>query len=1093
MFLTPIVAAVPIKFSMREDGYVSMIIRDADGVVVRQPLTCHFYKKGRHKVEWGGRRNPIEDQPGEALPVGEYSWQAIWHRGIGLRLRGWAYHGPSDPWDVSPTSYWGGDHGQPVAAEADEENVYLGWSGAEAGKALICMGPDDNVKWAAGFHFNSAGLIAADGDYVFYVSGDVVKRVWRKDGTPANWPGTKSGTITVNALLGDPTGEKGMPSSLSNSAEGMAAHNGKLYISSSVWSLHMHHIGDWRIFLTNVRKGGELADALWRSLDSKSKERIDKWLAGNESEEKGLGKPAYWIPDVRDMVLQALRALLFNAGGSGAIGMRVDERTAHNRLALHEAFPDDIVKAQGNFIAVIDIATGALIKTIKMKAPGRLEVARDDLLYVFTQRDRLTALNPQTEESQVVLIDQRNYGDIDVDAEGEIYISYGAPHYQIFVYSPEGEVLRKLGRRGGRIRFGPWKPDGMSVVYGLAVDSKGRVWAAENDATPKRMSVWDGKTGAFVNEFLGPTHYGASGAAINPLDPNLMIGEGCEFRIDPATGRATFVGIAVHEIPFGAARYCVANDGRLYLAGTFKRGRARQISIWERTGDATYKYRAVIRGDPGRKRTVFWSDINGDQAAQRSEIYSYPAVLEIGGYENWSLNLNTDLSFYGTDRAAGKSYRIRVSGFTSCGAPRYEVDDPQVLPKLTAPLPSPDNKLVASCDYDKRFRCYDVESGKLLWTYPNAYHGVHGSHYAPGPAPGFIRGAFGFIGNATLPEPVGAIWAINSNVGEWHLLTRDGYYLSPLFQTDEDKQKWPEKAEPGAVMDNAPAGLGGEDFGGSLIQGVDGKIYAQAGKLAVWNLEVVGLDTVKKLGEGMVRLKEVAAAIVKSVVPPVELPGFEITARKLTATFGKKLSDDLPGAQRVPYSRSGSGGIESTIGWDKKNLYLGWQVEDTTPWVNAAGDPFYMYTSGDTVDFQMMTGWNATRISIGNFRGEPIAVLYSAKGNSRVRTVGHAFRSGTVERYFMAHVALIEAARIHVVKSGQGYIVEAAIPWKALMMSAPVGETIAGDFGVTFSGRNDQDTVRRVYWSNKATGIVNDEVAELRMDPEKWGLIRFVK
>ena len=93
----------------------------------------------------------------------------------------------------------------------------------------------------------------------------------------------------------------------------------------------------------------------------------------------------------------------------------------------------------------------------------------------------------------------------------------------------------------------------------------------------------------------------------------------------------------------------------------------------------------------------------------------------------------------------------------------------------------------------------------------------------------------------------------------------------------------------------------------------------------------------------------------------------------------------------------------------------------------------------------------------------------------------------------MAHVALIEAARIHVVKSGQGYIVEAAIPWKALMMSAPVGETIAGDFGVTFSGRNGQDTVRRVYWSNKATGIVNDEVAELRMDPEKWGLIRFVK
>lgn len=108
-----------ISFAMPADGYISLNIRTADGVVVRQLLNCEPMSKGNHDVAWDGLTTPIWKTPGRPVPPGSYTWSGIWHPGIGLRLRGWAYHGQSDPWDVSPTTYWGADHALPVACVAD--------------------------------------------------------------------------------------------------------------------------------------------------------------------------------------------------------------------------------------------------------------------------------------------------------------------------------------------------------------------------------------------------------------------------------------------------------------------------------------------------------------------------------------------------------------------------------------------------------------------------------------------------------------------------------------------------------------------------------------------------------------------------------------------------------------------------------------------------------------------------------------------------------------------------------------------------------------------------------------------------------------
>ncbi len=44
-----------------------------------------------------------------------------------------------------------------------------------------------------------------------------------------------------------------------------------------------------------------------------------------------------------------------------------------------------------------------------------------------------------------------------------------------------------------------------------------------------------------------------------------------------------------------------------------------------------------------------------------------------------------------------------------------------------------------------------------------------------------------------------------------------------------------------------------------------------------------------------------------------------------------------------------------------------------------------------------------------------------------------------------------------------------------------------GDVGVIHSDRDGQRNQLRMYWSNKATGMVTDLFTESRIQPELWG------
>lgn len=225
-----------------------------------------------------------------------------------------------------------------------------------------------------------------------------------------------------------------------------------------------------------------------------------------------------------------------------------------------------------------------------------------------------------------------------------------------------------------------------------------------------------------------------------------------------------------------------------------------------------------------------------------------------------------------------------------------------------------------------------------------------------------------------------------------------------------------------------------------------------------------------------------------------------LAVKPMTPTFTGHLENDFAGASIVSYQKSDDAAVRSSAVWDANNLYLGWDVADATPWQNAAKAPEDMYFSGDTVDFQLGTdaganpnrteaGLGDLRLSIGNLQGTATAVLYRKKSLIKKPKT---FSSGVVAAYPMEFVDVLAEAKITVVKRDNGYCVEAAIPFASLEWKPTDGEVARGDFGATHGGPDGSRTRLRTYWNNQHTGIVDDAVFELMMEPQNWGELQFL-
>ncbi len=782
--------------------------------------------------------------------------------------------------------------------------------------------------------------------------------------------------------------------------------------------------------------------------------------------------------------------------------------------------------ASKDAIAVVDAKTGKVLKKLSVPKPSGLASNSAATVYAVTNGREVVAIDVESgavkPAASPALEGKEWTSAIAVDKANNLYLGIREKN-QILVFNAEGKQTQTIGRAGGREKLGPWTADGVLNVHGLAIDGKGQLWVAENDGAPKRVSVWDTATGAFKFELFGAATYGATGAAINPLDANVLVGQGCEWRIDPNTGKSQCLGV-ITRAGMGASRFGFSPDKKkLYLAITpqFLHG-THPVRIFERFGDANYKLRTMIRrvdapgGTKGKKAYAVevWSDANDDQQEQPDEVKSY--AVELGGWINgWYMPMTPELTFYGS------LYELKVTGWTACGAPQYDLNQAKKLPGPANAGSrggmgaqhghgSADGKFMLwNGGYGEdhaTFDCYDMATGKALWTYPNNFTGVHGSHRACAPEVGMIRGAYDICGSATLPAPIGNVWVVPTNKGEWHVLTEKGFYLTHLWQSDPTQVSFPDQAVPGVSLDSCPPGSGEEAFGGSITQALDGKLYVQAGHISFWDAEATGLETIKALPGGKLELsaedvKQAESFRTRYMQDSTRVK--KVLIAKGTPVFSGDLDKDFPGADVAKYEKEKATAVRTALAYDEKNLYVAWEVKDGSPWVNAADAPEFMYTRGDAVDLQLSTDPKAAkerkeavkgdlRLSIGPFNKKNVVMLYRKVAGAD-GAHSKSFSSGVQKNYVMESVIELTDANVevNVDRVNKRYVVEAAIPLSALELKPEAGLVIQGDFGAIHSDKQGKDTVLRSFWSNQNTGLVSDEVYELQMAPNSWGQFEF--
>jgi len=994
----------PIKFTLAEDGYVSLNIFRADGTVARQLLACAFYTRGEHEVKWDGLGTMSVRVPGQPLEVGDYTWAGIWQPGVSLGLRGWACSTAASPWGNG----WGADHDNPCAVAADGERVYVGWAGGEGSKPLLACTPNGDILWKQirGGIASASLIAAADGTvYVWNEIGQYAPRslyrVNAKDGNYSVWESTKGTDLTMEQAFAGETNIAERPSSL-------AAGKGLVFI------------------------------------------------------------------------------------------------------------------AAGDVVAVVDAKSGKTLRKLAVPKVGDMKLGADGMLYAMSESLKILAVDPVSGATKAIGTVPHMGKDwvhaLAVDSDGTFYCGIMGDHHYIQVMDKHGNATRIIGRKEGRPLLGPWQPDGLLQISALAVDGKGQLWATERDACPKRVSVWNARSGAFVREFFGASTYGAMGACIDPTDPFRMAGQGCEWRLDPKTGQSTCLGVITRDGMMNS-RYGFGPSGRLYLAtsGGGGCGGTEKIRFYERLGDGQFKLRAMLTpGNPDKKQPVIaWADENDDGIEQPNEVKSYD--VNLGGWiQGWYMAITPDLTCYGS------LYQVKVSGWTPCGAPVYDFSQAKRLPGpkngsqrggmgAQHNAGSADNRFVLwngtyGEDYST-FECYDIASGKLMWTYPNNFTGVHGSHRACPPEVGMIRGAYDICGSVTLPPPIGNIWVIPSNKGEWHALTEKGYYLTKFWEGDVMKAEFPDKALPGADCTRCPPGASEEAFGGSVCLDKQGGFSIQGGHSSFWNVEVHGLERAKALPGGTLSLSagDVAQATVFRQHYLVQQEGdHAFMVARATPTFTGDFDKDVQGKTVKSFARAEQAKIRTSLTWDDHALYAAWQVADDTPWINGADAPEFLYARGDTVDLQLgmdpkadpkrdKAGVGDLRLSIGPFQGKTTAVLYRRAVAAGEEKKPKSFSSGVYKDYVMESVTFPTDVSVHVqvANDRRGYTVEATIPWSVLGPRPAPGSTVRGDMGVTHGNKAGNDTVLRSYWANLNTGLISDEVEELMMAPQNWGVLTF--
>ena len=869
---------IPIRFSVPEDGLVTLVIEDAQGRRVRNLISETPFKKGARVVGWDGTDDTERDReaarhgvfhiPSRFVAPGQYTVRGLWHRPLGLSYEFSVYASGSPPWETADKSGgWLTNHTPPSSAifvpasqsPDGKDTIYLGAFVSEGGAGLAWTDLEGRKKggrgWIGGNWTGAAYLARDEGaarlpNIALYaaspwsVEGEA-DRSKPKRGEIRITGVSKAGDVEVikygfEAVLKDPllsTGDADWAAQMG----GLAVRDGLIAVSmptlnrvlfidaalnrvrASAQVLEPRGLAfdsAGRLLVASqskmlrfelppaLRPARSLDRAAWKATSSRRSEEAGKAIDGDsESRWDTGGSQAKGTEFQLDLgAAQKFSALKLrsnsNRDSPRALQLLVSDEGQNWREVFNGVAPPEW-KASGNSVVSFAPQSARFVKLVL-----QADLAADDEGY-WSINDLLLLDAPAPPESvelsapQVLAAGLDEPQQIALAGDGRIFVSQWGESHNVQVLAADGKKIGAVGAKGKPVA-GPYNTARMNRPKGLSVDSRGRLWVAEEDFQPKRVSVWNvgnPNAAALWKAFYGPSRYGGGGT-LDGHDPSRFYYDGMEFALDWKTGRDRIVSIFHRPRPGelgvpdgygsgGTPEFPISLGGHKYFTNCYNsnptngssiamiwkrdaQGIARPIAAagraneWSRLKADEMRSRwpqgADLKADynasDGANRTAFvWADQNGDAQMQPAEISMVRA--EVGG-----MTVAGDLSFVFSrlDREAKgelseKSAVARLKPVVSkAGVPKYNWSALQVLATgAQRPVTSGgDQALLGTSGWVvstiglKPFAAESIsgaKNGRVMWQYPSLWPGLHASHEAPKPElPGQVIGTTRVLG-----------------------------------------------------------------------------------------------------------------------------------------------------------------------------------------------------------------------------------------------------------------------------------------------------------------------------------------------------------
>lgn len=1024
-------------------------------------------EKGKATVEvlWNGH-----DEEGKLVPPGNYKVRGLTQGGLNGYYETSFYNPGTPPWQTADKrGAWGADHTSPRLLARSGSNIIVTCDFAEGGYGTFAVQPDGTKAWS---EIRGASVVAATPEYVYSVpndwnaSGVQLLRMNAKDGAFA--PFVRDGKelpmpLHFRDLLGvvPAAGETNAPPL--PKARALAVANGLLVLATDDNRLWLFNAADAKLIKqTSLELTG---------FDGKFPFTFD-------------GKQL-WCFRQAELVRLTVEDLKTQPDPMA--------KAATVPLAQPVESPGAIALDDAGNLYISDLGKDLQVK--KFTSDGKL-IGR---LGKTGGRARQGAFEPQG---------MRYMAGVAVDAAGNLWVAEHSEHpRRVSVWNADGSLKRHFIGNTGYAGQGSFIHDsdptkGVAELNEIRIDPVTRTWDVQSV-----MYNPDPAKGDVV--MPGSTAFGCGNVFFSSAS-----GKKREYFVSLAEIRNTPVFVMIKE---GA--------GWQPVGGIFPVARLQRLLGGQ--------YGAQVIKDPQGEYAendacdmLIWNDLNNDGYVQKLECEVVPSLkpgkvgtgkpkgmdgvaLPISGFGGGGRVDPADFSFYGEGclkTAENKGvFKFKPVRYRDGGKPVFGSEGITRLTTafgLMEAVPGKDAVVGFIRDGNRNYVAgFTKDDGRVLWKYRSPYHQVHGSHNAPMPRPGMLIGCLKIAGIINGCGEADGVMMIRGNLGEDYFLTTDGMFVDILTKDGRIPgiQRPDDEAALRAMSFSAMNGRG-EHFSGVISRQSDGVVRCSGAVPADQACNIIrieGLESIRRFKADEVKVTP--EMLVKADQENTRLALAAARAPEpysigLVKKDAKGLVDWKP-IKSVRVSNEGQpAAADFRAAYDTENLYVSFTVNDPTPWKNSGNEFRLLFKTGDAVDFQLSPSGNTgakavagdLRVVMANFNGKPAAVLMKPVAPGAPAAEKHNFTSPVMTVTF-DQVKLLSDVVPEVSVRGNGYTVTAVLPWSVLGVEPKAGLKLRGDMGFILSDPAGTINTARVYWSNKSTGLVNDQPNEALIQPQGFG------